>query len=37
MDKWIVSTSQNLIKFVRNEMENYRLYTIIPELISYLD
>lgn len=37
MDKWIVSSSQTLVEFVRNEMESYRLYTIVPRLISYLD
>lgn len=37
MDKWIVSSSQTLVEFVRNEMEAYRLYTIVPRLVSYLD
>jgi len=28
---------QRLIKFVRNEMENYRLYTVVSELLTFLD
>lgn len=26
-----------MVEFVRNEMESYRLYTIVPRLVSYLD
>ncbi|CAD8185795.1 unnamed protein product [Paramecium octaurelia] len=37
MDKWIISCSQDLLEFVRTEMESYRLYTIVPRLIEYLD
>ncbi|CAD8078642.1 unnamed protein product [Paramecium sonneborni] len=37
MDKWIISSSQALIEFVKNEMESYRIHTIIPRLISYLN
>jgi isoleucyl-tRNA synthetase len=37
MDKWIIAASQNLIKFIRNEMENYRLYTVVPGLLKFLE
>jgi len=37
MDKWIVAASQNLIKNVRHEMDNYRLYTVLPSLLGFLD
>eukprot|EP01080_Neovahlkampfia_damariscottae_P009091 gene9091-1186_t len=37
MDKWIVSSSQSLVKFVRQEMEGYRLYTVIPKLVTFID
>jgi isoleucyl-tRNA synthetase len=37
MDKWIIAANQNLIRFVRKEMENYRLYTIIPKLLKFLE
>src|SRR5690606_10771991 len=36
-DRWIIAYSQRLIKYVRNEMENYRLYTVVNELLSFLD
>ena len=36
-DKWIIAYGQRLIKFVRNEMENYRLYTVVEELLSFLE
>jgi isoleucyl-tRNA synthetase len=37
MDKWIIAASQSLIKFIRNEMENYRLYTVVPRLLKFLE
>lgn len=37
MDKWIIAALQNLIKFIRNEMENYRLYTVVPRLLKFLE
>jgi len=37
MDKWIIASSQHLIKFVREEMEAYRLYTVVPKLLKFLD
>ena len=37
MEKWIVAYSQRLIKYIRTEMENYRLYTVVSELLIFLD
>ncbi|XP_033114615.1 isoleucine--tRNA ligase, cytoplasmic-like [Anneissia japonica] len=37
MDKWILSFTQSLIKFVRQEMAAYRLYTVIPQLVKFVD
>jgi isoleucyl-tRNA synthetase len=37
MDRWITAANQNLIKFIRNEMENYRLYTVVPRLLQFLE
>lgn len=37
MDKWIIAANQRLIKFVRNEMDNYRLYSVVGHLLSFLD
>lgn len=37
MDRWILSASQNLISFVRAEMAAYRLYTITPRLVGFIE
>ena len=37
MDRWILAALQVLIGFVRQEMEAYRLYTVIPELVRFID
>lgn len=35
-DIWISAATQGLIKFVRQEMEAYRLYTVLPALVTYV-
>ncbi|XP_014670049.1 PREDICTED: isoleucine--tRNA ligase, cytoplasmic-like [Priapulus caudatus] len=37
MDKWILSFTQSLILFVKQEMSAYRLYTVVPRLIKFVD
>lgn len=37
MDKWIIAANQNLIKFFREEMTHYRMYTVIPKLLKFLE
>ncbi|RIB13210.1 isoleucyl-tRNA synthetase [Gigaspora rosea] len=37
MDKWILACTQSLIKFVREEMEAYRLYTVVPRLLNLIE
>ncbi|EZA51423.1 Isoleucyl-tRNA synthetase, cytoplasmic [Ooceraea biroi] len=37
MDRWIISFTQTMLTFVRKEMEAYRLYTVVPHLIKYID
>ncbi|UJR12101.1 hypothetical protein I4U23_016279 [Adineta vaga] len=37
MDTWIVSYTQTLLDFVRQEMDAYRLYTVVPRLVKYID
>ena len=37
MDRWIVSANQNLIKLVRHEMDNYKLYNVVRPLLSFLE
>jgi len=37
MDKWIISFTQSLLDFVAKEMAAYRLYTVLPRLIKFID
>ena len=37
MDKWIISFSQSLLAFVKREMAAYRLYTVLPRLMKFID
>lgn len=37
MDRWIISANQNLIKYVRREMDSYKLYTVVPPLLNFLE
>lgn len=37
MDRWIIASMHNLIKFVRDEMDAYRLYTVVPRLTQLLE
>ncbi|CAH0517604.1 unnamed protein product [Peronospora belbahrii] len=36
MDSWIIAALHNLIKFVHEEMKAYRLYTVVPRLVSFI-
>lgn len=37
MDKWILSFTQSLIQFFKAEMSAYRLYTVVPRLVKFVD
>lgn len=37
LDQWINSATQSLVHFVRQEMDAYRLYTVVPYLVKFLD
>ncbi|XP_054791826.1 isoleucine--tRNA ligase, cytoplasmic-like [Prosopis cineraria] len=37
LDQWINSATQSLVHFVRQEMDGYRLYTVVPYLLKFLD
>jgi len=37
MDRWILSFTQSLVKYVKLEMEAYRLYTVLPRLVKFID
>jgi isoleucyl-tRNA synthetase len=36
-DRWMISATQNLIKYVRVEMESYKLYQVVKPLLSFLE
>jgi len=36
-DKWIQSALQILVKTVRKEMSEYKLYNVVPPLITFLE
>ncbi|XP_027755327.1 isoleucine--tRNA ligase, cytoplasmic isoform X2 [Empidonax traillii] len=37
MDKWILSFTQSLVQFFKAEMAAYRLYTVVPRLVKFVD
>ncbi len=37
IDRWILSVLQSLARDVNVEMEGYRLYTVVPRLVSFID
>ncbi|EON96288.1 putative isoleucyl-trna synthetase protein [Phaeoacremonium minimum UCRPA7] len=37
LDKWILASTQSLLKFVNEEMNGYRLYTVVPKLLELID
>ncbi|XP_018019508.1 isoleucine--tRNA ligase, cytoplasmic [Hyalella azteca] len=37
MDRWILSFTQSLLAFVRKEMKAFRLYTVTPRLVKFVD
>eukprot|EP00047_Mylnosiga_fluctuans_P002880 m.226316 g.226316 ORF g.226316 m.226316 type:complete len:1277 (-) comp11410_c0_seq1:49-3879(-) len=36
-DRWILAYAQTLIKFFHEEMQAYRLYTVLPRLLKFID
>jgi len=37
MDNWILSASRTLVNYVHKEMEGYRLYTVVPGLLRFIE
>ncbi|EON67537.1 isoleucyl-tRNA synthetase [Coniosporium apollinis CBS 100218] len=37
MDRWILASTQSLLKFVNEEMAAYRLYTVVPRLLGLIE
>lgn len=36
MDVWISASLQSLVQFVHQEMQGYRLYTVVPRLVAFV-
>ncbi len=37
LDKWILAFTQSLLDWVHQEMKAYRLYTVVPRLLKFID
>lgn len=37
MDKWILASLQSLVQFIHEEMQSYKLYTVVPKLLNFID
>ncbi|KAG7192137.1 isoleucine--tRNA ligase [Scheffersomyces spartinae] len=37
MDRWLLAAIQTLIKNIDTEMEQYKLYTVVPKLLTFID
>ncbi|OQR89611.1 isoleucyl-tRNA synthetase [Thraustotheca clavata] len=37
MDAWIIAALNSLVQFVKAEMAAYRLYTVVPRLVEFVD
>ncbi len=37
IDRWALSVLQSLVRDVNTEMEGYRLYNVVPRLVSFID
>lgn len=37
MDRWVLAATQSLLQYVNQEMEGYRLYTVVPRLLKMVE
>ncbi len=37
MDRWILAVNHDLIRYVRKEIDNYRLYTVVDKKVRFLE
>ncbi|CAI4037173.1 hypothetical protein SMKI_02G0370 [Saccharomyces mikatae IFO 1815] len=37
MDRWILASMQSLVQFIHQEMGQYKLYTVVPKLLNFID
>lgn len=37
MDRWILASLQSLVQYIHQEMAAYKLYTVVPKLLHFID
>ncbi|KAG0675648.1 isoleucine--tRNA ligase [Kluyveromyces marxianus] len=37
MDRWILASLQSLVAYIHQEMASYKLYTVVPRLLDFID
>lgn len=37
MDRWVLASMQSLVQFIHHEMAEYKLYTVVPRLLNFID
>lgn len=37
LDRWLVASTRHLVNFVHEEMAGYRLYTVVPFLVRFIE
>ncbi|QEU61349.1 Ils1 [Kluyveromyces lactis] len=37
MDRWILASLQSLVAYIHQEMSTYKLYTVVPRLLDFID
>ena len=37
LDRWMIASTTSLVEYVKAEMEAYRLYTVLPYLVKFID
>ncbi|KAH3902588.1 Isoleucine--tRNA ligase, cytoplasmic [Saccharomycodes ludwigii] len=37
MDRWLLASLQSLVQFIHQEMTAYKLYTVVPKLLDFID
>ncbi|CCE63177.1 hypothetical protein TPHA_0E00820 [Tetrapisispora phaffii CBS 4417] len=37
MDRWLLASIQSLVQYIDGEMADYRLYTVVPRLLHFID
>ncbi|AET39698.1 isoleucine--tRNA ligase ILS1 Ecym_4677 [Eremothecium cymbalariae DBVPG len=37
MDKWLLASLQSLVEYIHQEMKAYKLYSVVPKLLDFID